>query len=117
MSGRELLDRELIAELLTREAPWSDSHGAHDAYLSAGLLYYTLTYAMRAEVAVCLGSGGGFVPRLMRQAQRDAGIAERSRTILVDGNVPDAGWGAPQAAGRCDGRCARSPPARRNRRR
>jgi hypothetical protein len=51
---------------------------------------------MRAELAVSPGSGGGFVPRLMRQAQRDAGIADRSRTILVDDNVPDVGWGSPQ---------------------
>src|SRR5207245_391775 len=96
MNGGSLLDRALIADLLTREAPWRGRHGAEETYVGAGLLYYTLTYTLRAEVAVCLGSGGGFVPRLMRQAQRDAGIAVRSRTILVDGDVPDAGWGSPQ---------------------
>jgi hypothetical protein len=93
--NRPLLDSALIESMLTREAPWCDSHGAQDTYVGAGLLYYTLAYTMRAEVAVCLGSGGGFVPRLMRQAQRDAGIADTARTILVDGDVPDAGWGSP----------------------
>jgi hypothetical protein len=91
-----LLNAKLITELLTREAPWRESHGAEGSYVGAGLLYYTITYTLRADVAVCLGSGGGFVPRLMRQAQRDAGIADRSRTILVDGDVPDGGWGSPQ---------------------
>jgi hypothetical protein len=95
MNGR-LLDRELIESMLTREAPWCETHGAQDGYMGAGLLYYTLTYATRVAVAVCLGSGGGFVPRVMRQAQRDAGIADASRTILVDGDVPEAGWGSPQ---------------------
>jgi hypothetical protein len=95
MNG-QLLDSSLIESMLTHEAPWCESHGAQEAYVGAGLLYYTLTYTTRAAVAVCLGSGGGFVPRLMRQAQRDAGIADTARTILVDGDVPEAGWGSPQ---------------------
>jgi hypothetical protein len=91
-----LLNPTTIREYLTREAAWSESHGASRDYLGMGLLYYTLVYIQKARVAVCLGSGGGFVPRLMRQAQRDLGISETSRTILVDGNVPSAGWGSPQ---------------------
>lgn len=53
------------------------------------------TFLLRAKLAVCLGSGGGFVPRLTRQAQRDLGIATHGRTILVVANRPEAGWGAP----------------------
>jgi len=90
-----LINFDLIRRALMRDAPWAGSHGAEGDYLGMGLLYYALVYGMRAKVAVCLGSGGGFVPRLMRQAQRDLGVAHRSRTILVDGNLPDAGWGAP----------------------
>jgi hypothetical protein len=90
-----LLDTSFISRVLTEDAPWSGGHGAAGDYLGMGLFYYTLVYVQRARVAVCLGSGGGFVPRLMRQAQRDLGIAHQSRTILVDGNVPEAGWGAP----------------------
>jgi len=90
-----LLDKNVIEGCLTREAPWSGSHGADQDYLGFGMLYYAIVYALKARVAVCLGSGGGFVPRVMRQAQRDLGIAESSRTILVDGNNPAAGWGAP----------------------
>jgi hypothetical protein len=92
---KPLIDRELVEDALTHDAPWCETHGASGDYLGWGLLYYALTYATRAQLAVCLGSGGGFVPRMMRQAQRDAGIADSARTILVDGNVPEAEWGSP----------------------
>lgn len=97
--NQPLLAQATITEFLTKDAAWAESHGASGDYLGMGLLYYTLAYSLRARVAVCLGSGGGFVPRLMRQAQRDLGIAQSSRTILVDGNVPGAGWGAPNWLG------------------
>lgn len=90
-----LLNRDLILRNLTHDAPWCGSHGADGAYLGMGLIYYGIVYMKQAKVAVCLGSGGGFVPRMMRQAQRDLGIADRSKTILVDANRPEAGWGAP----------------------
>jgi methyltransferase family protein len=94
--NHDLLDKNLISEVLTRDAAWEWSHGAKGDYLGMGLLYYSVVYALKAKVAVCLGSGGGFVPRLMRQAQRDLGIATSSRTILVDANKPEVGWGSPQ---------------------
>lgn len=90
-----LLNKSFISDYLTHEAEWEWSHGASGDYLGMGLFYYTLVYGSKARVAVCLGSGGGFVPRLMRQAQRDLEISETSRTILVDGNKEEAGWGAP----------------------
>ena len=91
----ELLNQQTISDLLTGDAEWASSHGAEDRYLGMGLLYYTLVYIHRVKTAVCLGSGGGFVPRMMRQAQRDLGLVEGGRTILVDANKPEAGWGAP----------------------
>ena len=90
-----LINLDRINDFLKYDAPWSDSHGGQGDFLGMGIVYYALTYATQARVAVCLGSGGGFVPRLMRQAQRDLGIAGESRTILVDGNCADAGWGTP----------------------
>jgi Methyltransferase domain len=93
MSG--LIDPDFVRSMLTRDAPWSGGHGAEEGYLGMGLFYYALTYVRRAKLAVCLGSGGGFVPRLMRQAQRDLGISDSARTILVDANRAQAGWGSP----------------------
>jgi hypothetical protein len=87
-----LLNPETITDLMT-EATWSESHHAKGDFLGVGLLYYTLAYLTRAELCVCLGSGGGFTPRLMRQAQRD--VNPTGRTVLVDGFIPDGGWGVP----------------------
>lgn len=96
-----LLNREFITSRVTVSDPWCASHGSSEdsTDLGAGILYYALAYAHRARTCVCLGSGGGFVPRLMRQAQRDLGL-EDSRTYLVDacGEVSESGreiWGSP----------------------
>jgi len=67
---------------------WSESHGASDKTLGGGLLYYFLTYITRAKVCVCIGSGGGFVPSIMRQAQKENNI-DGSITILIDANIKD----------------------------
>jgi hypothetical protein len=96
-----LLDPDFITSYVTADDPWCVSHGSGEGStdLGAGILYYALAYAHRARTCVCLGSGGGFVPRLMRQAQRDLGL-EDSRTFLVDaaGTVSAPGreiWGRP----------------------
>lgn len=101
-----LLDFDFISSHLLREAPWAESHGAdHHLFLGAGLLYYSLAYTFQCQTIVVLGSGGGFVPRMLRQAQRDL---ERTRSlkggqrssahspfqvILVDAHVPWDEWG------------------------
>jgi len=47
------------------------THGATDLHLGDGLLVYSIIQHMRAKVCVCLGSGGGFIPRIMTQARVD----------------------------------------------
>lgn len=89
----KLVNSSFIRNVLLKDAPRSDTHGASDEFLGAGLIYYALVYANRCEQCLCIGSGGGFVPRMMRQAQRDLGIGE---THLVDANMPGARWGQPQ---------------------
>ena len=104
-----LVNVDYIRSHLLAEAPWAESHGAdHHLYLGAGLLYYAAAYAFASRTIVVLGSGGGFVPRLLRQAQRDV---ERTRVshgstssssssttnfelYLIDAHMPSAGWGA-----------------------
>ncbi len=88
-----LINKKYISNFLNKDAPWSGSHGAENNYLGAGLLYYCLAYMQQARLCVCLGSGGGFVPRVMRQAQRDLDIS-LSKTVLVDANIGD--YGRPQ---------------------
>jgi hypothetical protein len=47
------------------------THGATDLHLGDGLLIYSLILFNRAKTCVCIGTGGGFVPRLMTQARKD----------------------------------------------
>ena len=91
---KALLNRDVMTSYLLKDASWASSHGANsdDGFLGAGLLYYTMAYMLRAKLCVCIGSGGGFVPRLMRQAQRDLGL-ESARTVLIDANRGK--WGRP----------------------
>ena len=60
------------------------THGAGDLHLGDGLLIYSLIHYLRAKTCVCLGSGGGFIPRIMTQARFDlyeAGIFEGNNDI------------------------------------
>jgi len=50
---------------------YRSTHGATEKHLGDGLIIYSLIQMMRSKIVVCLGSGGGFIPRLMVQAQRD----------------------------------------------
>eukprot|EP00536_Pseudo-nitzschia_multiseries_P009246 jgi/Psemu1/22673/gm1.22673_g len=97
-----LLNTELIRNTLLREAPWAESHGAnHLSFLGAGMLYYSMAYSFRSKTIVVLGSGGGFVPRMLRQAQRDlraSGVVPDENEVyelyLVDAHLASAGWGS-----------------------
>ena len=78
--------------------PYRWTHGATDFSLGDGLLVYSIIHYMRAKVCVCLGSGGGFIPRIMTQARLDlydAGIFKGKKefnwgdigaTFIVDAN-------------------------------
>ena len=55
------------------------THGANDTYLGAGIMYFSIPYFLKAKVCVCLGSGGGYVPRLMTDS-----IWELQETNMID---------------------------------
>lgn len=89
-----IVNEEYIRSHINRQAHWATSHASdEDGYIGAGLLYYSLVYMLRAELCVCIGSGGGFVPRIMKQAQRDLRLSQ-ARTVLIDADQGD--WGRPQ---------------------
>jgi hypothetical protein len=94
-----ILDKKYIQSFITNNQITEDdktvlkpvsyrwTHGATDLHLGDGLLIYSIIQYMRAKVCVCLGSGGGFIPRIMTQARidlHDSGI--------FDGNK-DYNWG------------------------
>lgn len=47
------------------------SHGATEEHLGDGILIYSIIQMMRYKNLICLGSGGGFIPRIMTQARLD----------------------------------------------
>ena len=67
--------------------PYRWTHGATDLTLGDGLLIYSIIHYMRAKVCVCLGSGGGFIPRIMTQARVDLYDSQ-----IFEGNR-DYNWG------------------------
>lgn len=51
--------------------PYRWTHGATEYHMGDGLLIYSVIQLMRYKTCVCLGSGGGFIPRIMTQARLD----------------------------------------------
>ena len=83
-----ILDKEYIRQFITNDVKLEKdlndkeikkfepvkyrwTHGASDYDLGDGLLLYSIIQLMRYKTCVCLGSGGGFIPRIMTQARLD----------------------------------------------
>ena len=94
------LNRKLAIESLVHQDRWDEGNGVieKNEFLGTSVLYFTLASMLLAKIAVILGSGAGFVPRLIRQAQReepDAVFLQESRCILIDACIDDKGiWNA-----------------------
>jgi hypothetical protein len=67
--------------------PYLWTHGATKEHLGDGLMVYSMIQHMRAKVCVCIGSGGGFIPRIMTQARIDL-----HKQNIFEGNN-DYNWG------------------------
>ena len=97
----ELLNKQLITDYLCNNHTIDEetgnlklepvkyrwTHGATDLHLGDGLLIYSFIQFIRAKVCVCIGSGGGFIPRLMTQARMDL----HSQNIFEGNNIVE--WG------------------------
>lgn len=70
-----ILDDGFIRYNITNNAdipvPYRWTHGATDSNMGDGIIVYSLIQHMRAKNCVCIGSGGGFIPRIMTQARID----------------------------------------------
>jgi hypothetical protein len=72
---------------LDEPIPYRWTHGATDLHLGDGIVLYALIQHMRAKNCICIGSGGGFIPRIMTQARKD--LYEQG---IFTGN-PSLSWG------------------------
>ncbi len=69
------------------DLPYLWTHGATKEHMGDGLIVYSIIQHMRAKNCVCIGSGGGYIPRIMTQARIDL-----HKQNIFDGN-PDYNWG------------------------
>ena len=79
-----ILNRGWLYDSITRNqdsgsVSYRWTHGADDFYMGAGIMYFSIPYFLKAKVCVCLGSGGGYVPRLMTDS-----IWELQETNMID---------------------------------
>jgi Methyltransferase domain len=92
---KSFLNRELLFSCFnhtgTRPTSFAWSHGADElAYVGSGILYFAIPYMLKAKTCVCIGSGGGYVPRFMHYGQLDANVPG-ARTIVIDADKGDYG--------------------------
>jgi hypothetical protein len=67
--------------------PYRWTHGATDLHMGDGLIVYSMIQHMRAKNCVVIGSGGGYIPRIVTQARIDL----HSQGIFEGNN--DLNWG------------------------
>ena len=67
--------------------PYLWSHGATSEHMGDGLMVYSIIQHMRAKNCVCIGSGAGFIPRIMTQARLDL-----HKQNIFNGN-DNSNWG------------------------
>jgi len=86
ISNNHKIDKE-TGDITYEPLKYRWTHGATDYHLGDGLLVYSIIQMMRAKVCVCLGSGSGFIPRIMTQARIDL-----YQQNIFEGNG-DYNWG------------------------
>lgn len=87
----DILNSEYIKGHITNNrdtpVPYRWTHGATDLHMGDGLIVYSIIQHMRAKNCVCIGTGGGFIPRIMTIARRDL-----YKQGIFEGNG-DHNWG------------------------
>ena len=70
-----ITNQDFIKERITTNngdsVPYRWTHGATEDHLGDGIIVYSLIQHMRAKNCLCIGSGGGFIPRIITQARLD----------------------------------------------
>ena len=72
---KTILNHEYIEQEITtnqgKDFRYRWSHGATDKHMGDGMILYSLMYFFKPKVSVCLGSGNGFIPRIMSSVNQD----------------------------------------------
>jgi len=67
--------------------PYRWTHGATDLHMGDGIVVYSIIQHMRFKNCVIIGSGGGYIPRIVTQSRLDL-----HKQGVFEGN-PDFNWG------------------------
>jgi len=91
---KTILNHEYIEQEITtnqgKDFRYRWSHGATNKHMGDGMILYSLMYFFKPKVSVCLGSGNGFIPRIMSKVNDDLELegfhksGERPESYLVD---------------------------------
>ena len=89
---KTILNHEYIEQEITtnagKEFRYRWSHGATNKHMGDGMMLYSMMYFFKPKISVCLGSGSGFIPRIMSIVNKDLeteGFSrQESRVFLVD---------------------------------
>lgn len=91
MINENILNQEFIENNITTNdgviVPYLWTHGATKEHMGDGLIVYSIIQHMRAKICVCIGSGGGYIPRIMTQSRIDL-----HKQKIFNGNC-DYSWG------------------------
>lgn len=86
-----ITNQNFISQKITNNGnepvPYRWTHGATDQHLGDGIIVYSVIQHMRFKNCVCIGSGGGYIPRIMTQARIDL-----HKQGIFEGNS-DYNWG------------------------
>jgi len=90
---KTILNHEYIKNSITKNNGKDDvkyrwSHGATDKHMGDGMILYSMMYFFKPTISVCLGSGGGYIPRIMwsciSDLEQEGFNTDEARVILVD---------------------------------
>jgi len=91
---KTILNHEYIEQEITtnqgKDFRYRWSHGATNKHMGDGMILYSLMYFFKPKISVCLGSGNGFIPRIMSKVNDDLECegfhksGDRPETYLVD---------------------------------
>jgi len=86
-----ITNSDFISKYITNNGdnpvPYRWAHGATDLHMGDGIIVYSLIQHLRAKNCVCIGSGGGYIPRIITQARIDL-----HKQGIFDGN-DNYNWG------------------------
>lgn len=105
LEEKSLVNTRVVSEYSNLKYADSHIYGCTQGggFAGGGMLYYGIVSANLPKVAVVIGSGAGFVPRIVAQAQRDSeDLSPDSITYFIDADIDITSFDSGQNYGAAD---------------